>query len=138
MAKRRTRTKRRSRNKFSRAFNLKSALFSYLTLNAGTQWAFNNNPYNFLAAGYLPGVSGVSGASNIALKEIIGGQTIGYSQPSHDLMLNLKNNLRNNAPQFIMSLIGLAVGKRLLTASGIPRSFNRTVRQVGLGSLVKM
>tara|TARA_Y100001938_G_C8051962_1_gene412283 strand:- start:257 stop:598 length:342 start_codon:yes stop_codon:yes gene_type:complete len=113
-------------------------LFSYLTLNAGTQWAFNNSPYQFLASGYIAGVPGTSGASRIALNEILAGQTAGYSQPSHDLMLNLKNNLKDNAPQFIMSLIGLAVGKRLLTASGIPRSFNRTVRQVGLGSLVKM
>jgi len=134
----RRRKSRKSRSRFASAFNLRSAIFSYLTLNAGTQWAFNNSPYNFLAAGYLPGVSGVSGASNIALKEILAGQTTGYSQPSHDLMLNLKNNIRDNAPTFIMTLLGLKVGAKLLTASGLPRAFNRTVRSIGVGSLVKM
>jgi len=134
----RRKARRTSRRRGSRAFNVKSALFSYLTLNAGTQWVFNNNPFNFLAAGYLPGVEGWQGANRIALKEILQGQTLGYSQASDDLMTNLKANLQNNAPQFILTLIGLKVGQKLLTASGIPRSFNKTTKQLGLGSFVRM
>jgi hypothetical protein len=134
MARKKRTTRRRSRG----GFNVRTALFSYLALNAGTQLAFNNSPYQFLASGYVSGVPGTSGSSRISLKEILSGQSAGYSQPSHDLMLNLRQNIQSNAPEFVMTLLGLAVGKRLLTASGIPRAFNRTTKQLGLGTLVRM
>ena len=134
MARKKRTTRRRSRG----GFNVRTALFSYLALNAGTQLAFNNSPYQFLASGYVSGVPGTSGSSRISLKEIFSGQSAGYSQPSHDLMLNLRKNIQANAPEFVMTLLGLAVGKRLLTASGIPRAFNRTTKQLGLGTLVRM
>ena len=138
MARKRRKAKRKSPQKYKRAFNLKTAILSYLTLDAGTRWAFNNSPYSFLAAGYLPGVSGVSGASSIALKEILAGQSAGYTNPSHDLMTNLKDNMIKNAPQLVMTLIGLKVGSKLLTSTGVPRAFNKTVRSLGAGQLVKM
>ena len=138
MAKRRGRKKATRRTKYKRAFNLKNALFSYLTLDAGTRWATNNSPYNFLFAGYLPNVAGISGASNIALKEIIAGQSAGYSSPSHDLMLNLKNNMIDNAPQLVMTLVGLKIGKKVIESAGLTRAFNKTVRSIGMGDLVKM
>ena len=141
MARKRGRSKSKGRpQKFKSAFNLKSALFAYLTLNVATQTAFRTNPINFFAGGYLQGYSGGGGSSaQITLKELIGGQTIGGTgMASQDLMLNLQNNLKDNALMGIGSLIGLRVADKVITKFGVSRSFNKTVRSVGMGDLVKM
>lgn len=139
MARRRAKAKPKRRQKFKGAFNLKSALFAYLTLNVATQTAFKVNPIAFFAGGYVPQYSGGGGSSStITLKELITGSTIGGSgRADQDLMLNLTNNLKQNAIMGVGSLIGLRVADKLVSKF-VSRPFNKTVRTVGMGDLVKM
>ena len=140
MARKRGRSKSKRRpQKFKSAFNLKSALFAYLTLNVATQTAFKVSPIAFFAGGYVPQYSGGGGSSStITLKELITGSTIGGSgRADQDLMLNLTNNLKQNALMGIGSLIGLRVADKVVTKF-VSRPFNKTVRTVGMGDLVKM
>lgn len=143
MAKRRGKAKRRSPQKFKRAFNVKNAAISYLTLNAATQTMFEATPTQFFLGGFLGSdyFGSASGGSSkrVTLQELLQGQTIGGSgKASQDLMFNVKNNIKNNLGTGIMTLLGLQVANKLITKFGVSRSFNKTVRSVGMGDLVKM
>ncbi len=140
---RKRRGKKRSRPKYKRAFNVKNAALSYLTLNAATQTAFNASPTQFFLGGFLGSNyfgSASGGASDVVtLQELLQGQTIGYTGKAHqDLMYNIRNNLKNNAATGLMTLIGLQVANKMITKLRISSSFNRTVRSLGMGDLVKM
>jgi len=139
MAKGRGKAKPKRRQKFKGAFNLKKALFAYLSLNVATMTAFGVDPVTFFAGGYLSGYSGGGGSSRkITMKELIGGSTIGGTgQPTQDLMFNLKLNLKENALVGIGSLVALKVGDKVVTKF-VSRPFNSTVRTVGMGDLIKM
>lgn len=53
-------------------------------------------------------------------------------------MEDLKINIRQNAGQALATLVGIKVADKVITKLGVTRSFNRTVRSVGMGNLVKM
>ena len=143
MAKRRGKAKRKSPQKYKRAFNVKNAALSYLTLNAATQTMFEATPTQFFLGGFLGSefFGSASGGSSkrVTLQELLQGQTIGgWGKASQDVMFNVKNNIKNNLGTGIMTLLGLQVANKLITKFGVSRSFNKTVRSVGMGDLVKM
>ena len=143
MARRRMTKKRKSPQKYKRAFNVKSAAISYLTLNAATQTAFEASPTQFFLGGlfgssYFGTASGGS-SQRVTLQELLQGQTIGgIGKTSQDLMFNIKENIKRNLGTGVMTIIGLQVANKLITKLGVSRSFNKTVRSVGMGDLVKM
>ena len=143
MARRRMTKKRKSPQKYKRAFNVKSAAFSYLTLATATKTAFEATPTQFFLGGFLGSnyFGSASGGSSkrVTLLELLQGQTIGGSgKASQDLMFNIKENIKNNLGTGVMTLIGLQVANKLITKLKISSSFNKTVRSVGMGDLVKM
>ena len=135
--------KRKSPQKYKRAFNVKSAAISYLTLATATQTAFEATPTQFFLGGFLGsnyfGTASGGSSKRVTLQELLQGQTIGGSgKPSQDLMFNIRENIKNNLGTGIMTLLGIQVANKLITKFGISRSFNKTVRSVGMGDLVKM
>lgn len=135
--------KKTTRRKYKSAVNIKNAAISYLTLNAATQTAFEATPTQFFLGGFLGsqyfGSASGGSSARVTLQELLQGQTIGGSgKPSQDLMFNIKNNIKNNLGTGLMTIIGLQVANKLITKLGVSRSFNKTVRSVGMGDLVKM
>jgi len=133
--------KTRSRSKFKNAYNIKNAAFGYLGASVFTHALFNQNPIQFVMGNHathgLQAFGPSSGISAISLKEIF--QFEKYSGgSSKTLMDQLGDNLKANGVTLIMGMAGLAIGKKLITATGISRNFNSAVRSIGLGSLVKM
>ena len=135
--------KRKSPRKYKGAVNIKNAALSYLTLNAATQTMFAATPTQFFLGGFLGSqyFGSASGGSSkrVTLQELLQGQTIGGSgKASQDLMFNIRENIKNNLGSGVMTLIGLQVANKLITKLKISSSFNKTVRSVGMGDLVKM
>ena len=140
---RRKAAKRKSPQKYKRAVNIKNAALSYLTLNAATQTLFEATPTQFFLGGFLGsnyfGTASGGSSARVTLQELLQGQTIGGSgKASQDLMFNIKNNIKNNLGTGVMTLIGLQVANKMITKLKISSSFNKTVRSLGMGDLVKM
>ena len=153
MARRRRKAKRSTRTKYKRAFNVKTAAFSYLTLNATTQTLFNTNPQEFFLGGFLGSSffgSGTGGSSaRVTLKEVlagftlVGGSTGVYSTYApggvgQRIWPQIQENLRMNLGNGVMQIAGLTIANKLIPKLGISRAFNKTVRSIGAGQLVKM
>jgi len=131
----RRKAKQRRRNKFASAFNLRTAVLSYAGLAIFTQNILGASPYTVIAAGYLPGVA-ASGGSNrvITLNEVIAQAQSGSSLAIGEAIMM---NVRENAGMLIIQSIGLKIADKLITSSGAARNFNKVVRQLGLGQVVK-
>lgn len=143
MARRRRKAKTRSRPKYKGAVNLKTAAFSYLTLSTMTNAVGNLAPVPFFLGGFMGSNffgSATGGASNkITFIELVRGSTLGTGNAVvRPVMEDLKINLRQNAGQALATLVGIKVADKVITKLGVSRSFNRTVRSVGMGNLVKM
>jgi len=111
-----------------------------VALTAFTKATFGNTPMQFLFGGYLDQYSASGGSSSyITLKEIFaGGNLIGSSNATvDDLGQSIGRNLQENGFMLVSTLVGIKVFRKLLSASGANRIANRTVRQIGLGNLVK-
>ena len=50
----------------------------------------------------------------------------------------IRANLKDNIGSGIMMIVGLTVANKAVTKLGVSRAFNKTVRSVGMGDLVKM
>ena len=78
-----------------------------------------------------------SGVSKISLKEI-------FNFDKHDggssqtLFTQVMDNVKDNWWQLGSGMVGIAVAKKVLPKTGVPRLFNKAVRSAGLGQLVKM
>ncbi len=146
MARRRRSMKKKTRTKYKSAFNIKNAAFSYLTLNAATQTLFNTNPQQFFLGGFLGsnffGSAGGGSTARVTLKEVLSGFTLSGNAPNYTqhgpILPTIEQNLRDNLGSGVMQIVGLTVAQKLITKLGVSRSFNKTVRSVGMGDLVKM
>jgi hypothetical protein len=140
------RKKTTKRRKYKSAINIKNAALSYLTLNAATQTLFNANPQQFFLGGFLGsnffGSAGGGSSARVTLKELMAGMTLSGGAPPYTthgpVMPQIEKNIRDNLGKGVMQIIGLQVANKLITKLKISSSFNRTVRSVGMGDLVKM
>ena len=137
------RKKKTTRRKYKSAVNIKNAALSYLTLNAATQTAFNASPQQFFLGGFLGsnyfGSASGGSSSVVTLQELLKGATLGsQGQAVRPVTEDIQTNLKNNIGSGIMMILGLQVANKLITKLGVSRSFNRAVRSVGMGDLVKM
>jgi len=106
-----------------------------------TQAFFNQNPIQFVMGSHsslgLQTFGPSSRVDSISLREIF--QFDKYKGGSSEtLMSQVGKNLQSNGMSLIFGLGGLAIGKKLITATGVSRNFNTAVRSIGMGSLVKM
>jgi len=102
----------------------------------------NVTPPQFLLAGYVPGFeqgqSNLGAGLQVTLKELIEGAQIGGGAGVTTPFEQIWANTRNNIGMFAIQSIGLRVLERGITALKVPGSFNKVVRSVGMGDLVKM
>ena len=129
------------RNKYKGAFNIKNAAFGYLGMSVLTNTLFNESPVGFImgtsSSGERRNFGPSQGLTKISLKELFTfDQYSGGS--SQTLGGQIQENLQNNLTAGIMGMAGIAIGKKLITATGVSRNFNSAVRGLGMGSLVKM
>tara|TARA_R110001599_G_scaffold344762_1_gene568629 strand:- start:2108 stop:2536 length:429 start_codon:yes stop_codon:yes gene_type:complete len=142
MARRRGMKKSRP-TKYKSAFNIRQAGKSYIQLGIGTELLFSSNPIEFFGGGFLPGYAGTAqGQNNITAYELFNwtegkaySPTSSYGSGLGDTVMY---NVRNGAGKAIVSSVGLKVGDKVAQKLGVYRGFNKLVRSVGLGDLVKM
>jgi len=142
MARRRG-AKRKSPTKYKGAFNLRQAGKGYLQLGIGTELLFSTNPIEFFAGGFLPGYSGTGqGQTNITAYELFNwtegkaySPNTNYGTTIGDTVMN---NVQRGLGKAVVSSVGLKVGDKVVQKLGVYRSFNKLVRSIGLGDLVKM
>jgi hypothetical protein len=107
-----------------------------------TNGLFNQNPVEFVmgstSSGLGPGFGASSGIANISLRELFEFNRYRGTGSTRTLGEQVMMNAKSNAFSMIGGLAGLAAAKKILPATGIPRNFNKVVRSIGLGQLVKM
>jgi hypothetical protein len=157
MARRKSRKKTR-RSKYKSAFNVRAAGMAYASLALSTNAILRVSPLQFFTAGYMDN-SGANTAMSqpgaVTLKEILSGShLIGQyasrasgSDPyyvgtgSHGgqgtIGQTIKGNLMENGIPLLLSQIGLVATDKIAQNFGVYRSFNKVVRSIGMGNLVK-
>jgi hypothetical protein len=142
MARRRGAKKSRP-TKYKSAFNIRQAGKSYIQLGIGTELLFSSNPVEFFGGGFLPNVAGTAqGQQNITMYELFNwtegkayAPNTSYGSGLGDTVMY---NIKNGAGRAVVSTVGLKVGDKVAQKLGVYRGFNKLVRSVGLGDLVKM
>ena len=105
-----------------------------------TNGLFNLNPYQFVVGTGARGGGGfhmASGTQNISLVEVfdwVGVGNTGKTSLQEAIWINAKQNMLKMAGGFI----SIKVADKLLTSMGISRNFNKGVRALNMGGLVKM
>jgi len=156
-ARKRRGKKNKNRTKYKSAFNIRAAGIAYASLALSTNAILRVSPYEFLASGYIgdqTSNAAMQAPGAITLKEILSGQHLtsqmGLSQGgaitytgttgasgADSIGQTLKNNIMENGISLIFAQIGLVAADKLAQNFGIYRSFNKTVRSIGMGNLVK-
>ena len=154
MAKRRKGKKSRGRSKYKGAFNVRAAAIAYASLALSTNAVLKVSPIQFFTQGYMGGHSNTvpNDPTAITLKEIIAGshlQPSYSSDPSSGSYIGtmsaggpsigetMKTNIMENGIPLLFAQIGLVAGDKLAQNFGVYRSFNKVVRSIGMGNLVK-
>lgn len=159
MAARRRRSNRKKtrRSKYKSAFNIRAAGIAYASLALTSQAVLKVNPIQFFTAGYVGGFEGMAPAQApgaITLKEILAGghltsaSTLGTGSQimyggttsasgQGTIGETMKTNIMENGVPLILAQIGLVAGDKIAQNLGVYRSFNKTVRAIGMGNLVK-
>lgn len=114
----------------------------YLAAGVLTNGLFNQNPVEFVmgtnSAGLSTGFQPSSGRANISLREILEFNRYRGTGSTVTLGEQVMANAKANAFTMVSGMAGLAVAKKVLPSTGIPRNFNKLVRSIGLGQVVKM
>ena len=133
----------RRRSKYKSAFNIKQAGLGYAGISVLTNGLFNLNPVQFIAGtgarsggGLQGGFDTASGTLNISIREIF--DWVGQGNTSATLQEAIWTNVKKNSLMMVGGMIGIKVADMLISKSGIARTFNRGIRAVNLGGLVKM
>jgi len=138
MAKRKTKRRRR---KFT-GVNLVNAAETYVQANIITQGLFNTDPLAFLVGKWSTGygnkdlsVSNSGGKVRIGIGELLG--TTGLAEENWSAV---KDHLDDEWASMLVSSaitnVGFRVGKKFLAPQR--RMLNRTIKQLGLGSTIKV
>ena len=156
MAKRRGKKNKR-RTKYKSAFNVRAAVIAYASLSLSTRALLKVTPWEFLTQGYLGGQLGANTSAMMApgaitLKEILQGGHLGPTFSSDQAMSytgtglisgastlgsTLQNNMMENGVGLVLGQIGLVAADKIAQNLGVYRSFNKTIRMVGMGNMVK-
>ena len=131
-----------------------SGYHSYASLSLSTHAILKVSPIQFFTQGYMGGFDNTvpNDPQAVTLKELISGTHLmpGFSSdPSSasytgtvsaggaPLGETLKTNLMENGIPLLLSQIGLVAGDKIAQNFGVYRSFNKVVRSIGMGNLVK-
>lgn len=155
MAARKRRVKKnKTRTKYKTAFNIRAAGIAYASLALSTQAVLNVSPIQFFTQGYLGGDANTvpNNPNQITLKEMIAGTHLmpSYSSdPSSasyigttsaggiSIAETMRTNIMENGIPLIFSQLGLVAADKIAQNLGVYRAFNKTVRSIGMGNLVK-
>lgn len=101
---------------------------------------FKTNLPAFLTERWDPSAaSSAGGSSAITLAELFGVVNDNFGMQADDkLSTVLMNNIKENWVQTLMTVGGIKVADKVMQQAGIFRNFNKVVRSVGLGQLVKV
>lgn len=145
---RKSRGRKRTYRRRQTGVKLIQAGATYVSLSAVTQMLFNNNAWNFFTVGWntADGRGGPSGAGqgsqNMTMAEMIKSPNfgIGGSAAGETLQDQVRRNLNQNFGQGFAMLIGAAVVPKVISKlPGRPvTKFNRMLKQIGVGDLVKL
>ena len=151
---RRSNKKKTRRSKYKSAFNIRAAAMAYASLALSTNAILKVSPVQFFTQGYLGGMGNTvpNNPNQVTLKEIIAGSHLQPSfsaDPSSGSYIGtmtaggqaigetIKTNLMENGIPLLLSQIGLVAGDKIAQNFGVYRSFNKVVRSIGMGNLVK-
>jgi len=116
----------------------------YAGISVLTSGLFNLNPVQFIAGtgarsggGLAGGFDVASGTQNISIREIFDWVGAGNTGAT-TLQEAIWTNVKKNSLMMVGGMIGIKVADMLISKSGIARTFNRGIRAVNLGGLVKM
>jgi len=129
-------------------------VIAYASLSLSTRALLKVSPWEFLTDGYLGGTSSSisHGPGIITLKEILAGGHMGPAFSSDQAMTytghslisgagtlgsTLQNNAMENGVGLVLGQIGLVAADKIDQNLGVYKSFNKTVRMVGMGNMVK-
>ena len=136
------RSQTRRPSKYKKAINIKDAALGYLGASVITTGLFNQNPVEFVmgstSAGLGSGFAPASGVANISLRELFEFDRYRGTGSTTTLSEQVMKNAKANAFKMISGMAGIAIAKKMLPATGVPRNFNKLVRSIGLGQVVKM
>lgn len=128
------------RAKYKSAINLKQAGLTYASLAVTTETLFGTDPIGFVFGkkygnptkgygNYQPGTA-------LSLQELFSYKQLS-TNPKPPLE-QMKENVQANWAKGLMGIVGIKVADVAISKLGIARNFNKAVRSVGLGNLVKM
>lgn len=127
---------------------------AYASLALSTNAILKVSPLQFFTQGYLGGMANTvpNNPNQITLKEMIAGS---HLQPSFNadpssgsyigttaaggisIAETMRTNIMENGIPLLLSQIGLVAGDKIAQNFGVYRSFNKVVRSIGMGNLVK-
>lgn len=139
----------RRRNKYRGAVNLKQLGLGYASASVLLGTVFNApDPIGFVLGKHSKGYGGggifgessgaYSGTSAISLREIFEFDKWKSAGSNMTLTKQIGENIQKNAVKGIMGMIAIKIADKAITKLGVSRSFNKSVRALGMGSLVKM
>jgi len=139
MAKRKTKRRRR---KFT-GVNLVNAAETYVQANIITQGLFNADPLAFLigkdSSGYGRSdlaISNTEGKVRIGIGELLGLTSAGAEANWGAVKTHLDSEWANMLVSSAITNVGFRVGKKFLAPQR--RMLNRTIKQLGLGTTIKV
>ena len=94
----------------------------------------------FLTEGWLTARSASSPSHIVSLSELFKegfGMSDAY-QVNHTLSDLMAANFKQHGTQALVTLIGAKVIPKILTKTGVPRTFNKLLKDTGLGSIVQL
>ena len=139
MARRKAKRKGSRRAKYKGAINVTNLALGLVALTATTKAFVGTTPLQFLLGGYVDQYSAGGGSPNyITLKEIIAGGNFGSGgSVVENIPEKIGENFKQNVFPLFMTLAGVKVARKLITATGAARVANKNIRMLGMGNLVK-
>ena len=131
---------RKRYSKYKKAINIKNAGVAYATLYVVSETVFGTDPIGFIMGkkygNPTKGYGNYQPGNALSLQELFGiGQTSTNPKPPLEQM---KENLTSNWWKGVAGLASIKVAEVALQRLGISRNFNKAVRSIGMGNLVKM
>jgi len=125
---------------------------AYASLSLSTQAILKVTPWQFLTDGYVNDSPIGHSPGMITLKELMAGGHLSPQFASDQAMTytgqglvsgastlgsTMKNNIMENGVGLLLGQIGLVAADKIAQNIGVYRSFNKTIRMIGMGNMVK-
>ena len=140
MARRRKRTTRRKRS-VKPMLKVIPTVAAVASASALTNATMGLGILPFLTEGWLTARSASSPSDVVSLSELFKdgfGMSASFQAQGTTIGDLISRNFKKHGNQALMMLIGAKVVPKLLTKTGVPRTFNKLLKDSGLGSIVQL